>query len=73
MALQVDNIQRVFKMKKNGKDVELQDPNAELSPEEALKFFASTHPELTNAMIEGPKVVGGKAEYSFTTKAGKLG
>lgn len=73
MALQVTELKRVFKMTKDGKEIELSDPNRELSPEEVLKFYSSTHAELTNATIEGPKVKDGKAEYTAVTKAGKLG
>jgi len=74
MALQVTQLQRKFTIDKgNNKKIELTDPNADMSPEEVMKFYSGTHPELTNAIIEGPKVTGDKAAYIITTKAGKLG
>jgi PRTRC genetic system protein C len=73
MALQVQNLTREFKFKKDGKDVDLPDPNPEFSAEEAMKFYAAQYPELTNGMVEGPVVVKDKAVYTVTTKAGKLG
>lgn len=73
MALEVTNLTREFKIKKDGKTIDLTDPNPELTVEEVMKFHASSHPELTNAIVEGPEVVGDKANYFFTTKAGKLG
>lgn len=73
MALQVQNLKRVFELKKDNKTVTLQDPNAELTAEEVVKFYSTTHPELTNGVITGPVVVGDKATYSIATRAGKLG
>lgn len=74
MALQVTNLKRAFTLKKDGKkDIELTDPNADMSPEEVMKFFSGTYPELTNATITGPKVEGGKAFYNFKTVVGTKG
>lgn len=74
MALEVTHLERTFEYKnKAGTPVPLADPNPELAPDEVMKFYAGTHPELTNGIIEGPTVVGDKAKYSITTKAGKLG
>jgi PRTRC genetic system protein C len=73
MALEVINLQRQFSFKKDGKDVELPDPNPDFSVEEVLKFYGGSYPELTNGFIEGPVVVKDKAVYTVNTKAGKLG
>lgn len=74
MALEISSLKRAFVMDKgNGKTVNLSDPNEEMTPAEVLKFHSSAHPELTNAVIEGPKIVKDKATYTITTKAGKLG
>lgn len=73
MALQVTTLVREFKFKKDKEDVVLTDPNPGMSAEEVRKFYAGTYPELTNALVEGPTVVGDKAAYVMTTKAGKLG
>ena len=73
MALQTTSLERVFKFKKDGKEQPLADPNPAMSPEEVMKFYSGTHPELTNGIVEGPTVVKDKATYTMTTKAGKLG
>lgn len=73
MALQVTNLERKFSFKKDGKEIQLTDPNVDLSAAEVMKFYSGVHPELTNGIIEGPVVVADKATYKFTTQAGKLG
>lgn len=73
MALEVTHLKRTFTFTKNGKPQELPDPNPEMSAEDVMKFYGHTYPELTNAILEGPTVSDDKANYSFTTKAGKLG
>lgn len=73
MALQVANINREFTFKRDGKEVNLPDPNPSMSPQEVMKFYASTYGELTNAVVTGPVVKERKANYTFTTQTGKLG
>lgn len=73
MPLEVANVNREFTFKRNGKDIPLTDPNPEFSVEEVLKFYSTSYPELTNGIVEGPKVVGDKASYTVSTKAGQLG
>lgn len=73
MALQITNLPRVFSFNKDGKDIPLVDPNPDLTAEEVMKFYSGSYPELTNGMIEGPKIENDKASYKLTTKAGKLG
>lgn len=74
MALQVTALDRIFVVDKGkGKKETLADPNKDLTPEEVMKFYSDKHPELTNAIVDGPKVEKDKATYTFSTKAGKLG
>ena len=73
MALQVDTLKRKFTIKKGGKDIELADPNPDMSPQEVIKFYSSEYPELTNASVSGPKVESGKAMYNFNTSVGTKG
>jgi len=73
MALEIKNLLREFNILKNGKQLSLKDPNPELTAAEVMKFYSGEHPELTNATVEGPTVVGDKAQYKLVTKAGKLG
>lgn len=73
MALQVDTLKRKFTIQKNGKDIDLVDPNPDMSPAEVIKFYSAEYPELTNATISGPKVEGSKAVYYFKTTVGTKG
>ena len=71
MALRITGLKRVFKL--SDKKTVLEDPNENMAPEEVQKFYSGNHPELTNATINGPKIVGETAEYSFTTTVGTKG
>lgn len=71
MALRITGLQRVFKL--SDKKTVLEDPNENMSPEDVQKFYSGKYPELTNATINGPKIVGETAEYSFTTTVGTKG
>jgi len=73
MAFEITGHERSFEITDGKKTTKLSDPNPSMSPEEVAKFYSTKHPELTNAIIEGPKIVAGKAVYTMTTKAGKLG
>lgn len=73
MPLEVKALKREFTFKRDGKDIPLTDPNPDFSVEEVMKFYSSKYPELTNGIAEGPKVIGDRAAYSVSTKAGKLG
>jgi PRTRC genetic system protein C len=73
MALQVDTLKRKFTLKKGNKDIDLADPNPEMTPQEVIKFYSSEYPELTNASVSGPKVEGTKAVYSFNATVGTKG
>jgi PRTRC genetic system protein C len=73
MALQVTGLARVFKFKKSGKDITLDDPNPTLSATEVMKHYSGQYGELTNATLTGPTIVAGKATYTFETTAGVKG
>ena len=73
MPLEVTNLKRVFKFKKDGKTIELPDPNANFSAEEVMQFFAGQHSELTTSTIDGPKIEGDCAVYEFKTTVGTKG
>lgn len=73
MALQVEGITRQFTFEKDDKTINLADPNPSMSPEEVVKFYAGTYPELTTASLTGPKINAGKAEYSLAVNVGTKG
>lgn len=73
MALEVTNLKRTFKFKKDGKLVELPDPNPEFSTSEVIQFHSTQHPELTTCTIDGPKIENDRAVYEFKTTVGTKG
>jgi len=73
MALQVTNLKRVFKLKKDGKDLILKDVNKNFTPEDTMKFYATSYPELTTCTISGPTIEDEQAVYEFKTTVGTKG
>ncbi|MBX3253954.1 MAG: PRTRC system protein C [Chitinophagaceae bacterium] len=73
MALEVTNLEREFRFKKDGTEVKLPDPNPEFTTNEVLQFYSGQYPELTTATLEGPKTDGTKAVYSVKTTIGTKG
>lgn len=49
MALEIKGLQRIFKMKKNSTEIELADPDSNMSPSEVMDFYSIIYPELTTA------------------------
>lgn len=70
MPLEVQNLTREFKFKKDGTTVTLPDPNPNFSVEEVMQFYGGQYPELTTATLDEPKVEGSKATYSVRTTVG---
>ncbi len=73
MALEVTKLKRKFKLKVDGKFVELPDPNKSLSVDEVMNFYSNQYPELTICTIDGPKIDGDSAVYEFKTTVGTKG
>lgn len=75
MALTVRNADRSFilKRKKEADNVQLADPNINMSIQDVQKFYSGQYPELTNCNISGPKMEDGKAIYTFQTIIGDKG
>jgi PRTRC system protein C len=69
MALEIKGFDRVFKYKGN----ELSDPDLSMSPEEVMKFYSNTYPELTNSNVYGPDISEDKAVYEFKNTVGTKG
>jgi PRTRC genetic system protein C len=53
--------------------IELADPGAALTPAAVKDFYTSVYPDLTNAEIEGPKVIGNTHAYTFRRAVGTKG
>jgi PRTRC genetic system protein C len=73
MAIEVTNLKRVFKFKKDNKNVDLADPNPEFTVTEVIQFYSTQHSELTTCTIDGPKIEGDAAVYEFKTTVGTKG
>lgn len=73
MALQVTDIERVFKFSKNGKDITLDDPNPNFSTDDVLSYYSNLYSELTTATVHGPEIEQDKAIFQFKTTVGVKG
>ena len=73
MALVTTGIKRVFKMEKDKKEIVLDDPNIEFSPEEVLSFYSNVHPELTTATVSAPELIDDEQVYKFKSTLGTKG
>lgn len=69
MALQVTELERVFKYK----EAILTDPAPEMSPDEVLAYYSNIYPELTTSSVHSEITEEGKMEYSFKTTIGTKG
>jgi len=75
MGLLVKNVERGFILKRAHEkdDVNLPDPNINMTPTEVMKFYSGQYPELTSAAVSEPKIKNGKAVYVFETIVGDKG
>ena len=68
MALEIKGMKRVFKMRKNS-----QETNVNMSPTEVMDFYSMNYPELTTATVHGPEIEDDRAVYEFKTTIGVKG
>ena len=68
-----NQLPRVFLFNRQGTNIELADPSAELLPNAVLNFYSNTYPELTTAKTEGPEIKNDRVEYTFQTTLGTKG
>lgn len=73
MALEIKGLQRVFKFKKDSKELVLGDPDNSLSVNDVMDFYSMTYPELITATVHGPEWEEDKAVYRFKTTIGVKG
>lgn len=65
----VTEVKRVFKYN----SLELKDPDVNMTPEEAMAFYSSVYPELTQGVVEGPEVKDEVMEFTFRKAVGTKG
>lgn len=63
----------MFKLKKNGETLKLDDPNPEMAVNDVMDFYSMTYPELTTATPHGPVMEDDCAVYEFKTTIGTKG
>ncbi len=63
----------MFKLKKNGETLRLDDPNPEMAVNDVMDFYSMTYPELTTATPHGPVMEDDCAVYEFKTTIGTKG
>jgi len=73
VALQVDNIKRVFKIKIDKEKLDLADPGPHMSPEDVMNFYSNQYTSLTTATVSGPEMKDGAAVYKFESTVGTKG
>lgn len=73
MALEIKGLKRVFRLKKNGDTLRLDDPNLEMTVNDVMDFYSMTYPELTTATPHGPMMEDDCAVYEFKTTIGTKG
>lgn len=73
MTLEIKGLKRVFKLKKNGSTLELDDPDIHMSLNEVTDFYSMTYPELTTATLHGPEYEEDCVVYEFKTTIGTKG
>ena len=71
--LEIKGLKRVFKLKKNGETLRLDDPNPEMAVNDVMDFYSMTYPELTTATPHGPVMEDDCAVYEFKTTIGTKG
>lgn len=54
-------------------NVELDDPDNNMTADNVLEFYSGQFPELTNAVTHGPEVKNDKIVYEFKTSVGTKG
>ena len=54
-------------------EIELPDPNPELTPAQVRELYSATYPELNNASIDGPNIKGARQVYTMEVSYGEKG
>jgi PRTRC genetic system protein C len=71
--VQVTGLEREFRFKHNGQDMNLPDPDPARSPEQVMQFYANQYPALTTASVGATKYEGNKVIFEFQTTIGTKG
>lgn len=64
---EVIKLKRVFLVNHNNKNIEIDDPNPDMTITEVQKFLSGLYPSITNATKAEPEVKNEVITYKFTT------
>lgn len=67
------HLERIFLFKDKGQEIELTDPDKNMSPDAVLNFYANTYPLLATATIDGPVIENDRVVYRFVSTIGTKG
>lgn len=73
MAVDIRGLERVFKFTHNSKEITLDYPDHDRTPEQVMALYSNQYPELTTATVQGPEFVKDKAVFWFKTTIGLKG
>ena len=65
--VEVVKLKRVFVVNHNGKNIEVQDPNPDMTVPEIQKFLSGLYPSVTNATAAQPQIKDEIITYTFAT------
>jgi PRTRC genetic system protein C len=74
--MKISELKRVFKFKKDSKDIVLSDPNPNMSADQVMDFYSSSYPELTTSTVNKNGVLsknGDALDFEFETTLGTKG
>lgn len=69
MALEIKDC-REYSNEENSTEIELADPDSNMSPSEVMDFYSIIYPELTTATVHGPEWENDRTIYRFKTTIG---
>jgi PRTRC genetic system protein C len=64
----IENMQRKFLVTIRGKEIDLPDLGYDKTPEEVIKMYSDTYPELLNSAIQGPEIDSKTNVATYSTK-----
>ena len=73
MALEIKGLQRIFKFRKDSKELVLSDPDSSLSVNEVMDFYSMTGGAAAGEAYPRPEWEEDKAVYRFKTTIGVKG
>lgn len=73
MTIEAKSMSRVFRCKVGGEERTLPDPDQSMTPEQVMRHYAGTYPELTNAVISAPDVKQDEVVWTFAVNVGRKG